>query len=210
MRGRRGVRCERCGRRLKRRGRKRTMTSLLATRPAFLPLPSWERAGERGLRSAIFAAPRTNGSRTWQFQLGAFALITFSYRSNSNAAASTDPHPAFSPTGTTFAPFSGYAGTTKGRERKACQTPKQSGRARSRRESIPTKKSASQREAPQNTETRGTYCPRIRPANRGAPFPMCGNLILPIAEMRSSARRSAALYVGTFSVLEISKMRPRL
>ncbi len=36
-------------------------------------------------------------------------------------------------------------------------------------------------------------CPRMRPRKRGPLLPMCGSLILPIAAMRSSAMRSAAL-----------------
>ena len=40
---------------------------------------------------------------------------------------------------------------------------------------------------------RQAYWPRMRPWKRVPPLPMCGSLILPIALMRSSARRSAAL-----------------
>src|SRR5699024_7175417 len=42
-------------------------------------------------------------------------------------------------------------------------------------------------------ESRLRHCPRMRPAKRGALLPMCDSLILPMALMRSSAMRSAAL-----------------
>ena len=42
-------------------------------------------------------------------------------------------------------------------------------------------------------DSRLSYCPRMRPRKRGPWLPMCGSLSLPIALMRSSAMRSAAL-----------------